>query len=233
MVFDGHRPGPWFEKLQQSFLFEMSGLASYTGDTSKLVNFNRSPKALAVSARTWARTKTAFARGQASLTSGWSFIGQMLYVALNNEIPVWTNSAVRDIVIEDGKATGVVARRDGKDVRVLARRGVLISSGGFSHNSEMRKRCLDAAATTGKVLILEPGRHGRDDRARHEPGCCHRLDGRSGVEPVQGDQRRCGLRVRPPATCASDRQGDARRVPRHAQGNDTWRPLISPHRKEG
>src|SRR5665213_1247248 len=56
MVFDGRRLGPWFDKLQQGFLFEMSGLAAYTGDAAKLVNFNRSPKALAVSARTWART---------------------------------------------------------------------------------------------------------------------------------------------------------------------------------
>jgi 3-oxosteroid 1-dehydrogenase len=157
VVFDGHRLGPWFEKLQQGFLFEMSGLAAYTGDASKLGNYNRSPKNLAVSGRTWARTKTAFARGQAPMTSGWSFIGQMLYVALNAEVPVWTKAAVKDIVVEGGKAVGVVVDRDGKEVRVHARRGVLISSGGFSHNTEMRKRYLDAAATTDHFSFSNPG----------------------------------------------------------------------------
>jgi 3-oxosteroid 1-dehydrogenase len=156
-VFDGKRLGPWFEKLQSSFLFDMSGLAAYTGDASKLVNFNRSPANLAVSARTWARTKAAGVRGQAPLTSGWSFIGQMLYVALRSEIPVWTSSGVRDILMEDGRAVGAVVQRDGKDLRVLARKGVLIASGGFSHNTEMRKRYLDEAATTDKWSFSNPG----------------------------------------------------------------------------
>jgi 3-oxosteroid 1-dehydrogenase len=156
-VFDGKRLGPWFEKLQSSFLFDMSGLAAYTGDASKLVNFNRSPANLAVSARTWARTKAAGARGQAPLTSGWSFIGQMLYVALGSEIPVWTNAAVRDVIVEDGQAVGAVVRRNGKDVRVLARKGVLIASGGFSHNTAMRKRYLDEAAATDKWSFSNPG----------------------------------------------------------------------------
>ena len=156
-VFDGHRLGPWFEKLQRGYLFEMSGLAAYTGDAAKLMNYNRSAKALAASARSYARTKSAFARGQAPMTSGWSFIGQMLYVALDNEIPVWTNAGVRDIIIEDGRAAGVVVQREGKDVRVLARRGILISSGGFSHNTEMRKKYLDPAATTDKFSFSNPG----------------------------------------------------------------------------
>jgi 3-oxosteroid 1-dehydrogenase len=157
VVFDGKRLGPWFDKLQSSFLFDMSGLAAYTGDAAKLVNYNRSRANLAVSARTWARTKAANARGQAPLTSGWSFIGQMLYVALAAEIPVWTNSAVRDIIMENGEAVGAVVRRDGNDLRVRARKGVLIASGGFSHNVEMRTRYLDEAAASDKWSFSNPG----------------------------------------------------------------------------
>jgi 3-oxosteroid 1-dehydrogenase len=157
VVFDGTRLGPWFEKLQSSFLFDMSGLAAYTGDAAKLVNYNRSRANLAASARTWARTKAATVRGQAPLTSGWSFIGQMLYVALRAEIPVWTNAAVRDIIVEHGQAVGAVVQRDGKDVWVRARQGVLIASGGFSHNAEMRARYLDPAAATDKWSFSNPG----------------------------------------------------------------------------
>lgn len=156
-LFDGQRLGPWFDKLQQSFLFEMSGLAAYTGDAAKLVNFNRSRRNFVVAGRTWARTKVAMARGVSPLTSGWSFIGQMLYRAIGSEIPIWTNAAVRDLVMEDGVAVGAVVQRDGKEVRVGARRGVLISSGGFSHNNDMRKRFLDEAAAQDAFSFANPG----------------------------------------------------------------------------
>ena len=157
VCFDGKQLGPWFEKLQPGLLWEMSGLAGYTGDATKLGHYNRSLGNMATAARTWARTKSAIARGQAPLTSGWSYIGQMLNIALRNEIPVWTEAAVRELVTENGKVTGVVVNRKGRTVRVGARKGVLIASGGFSHNTDMRKRFLDEAASTDAWSFSNPG----------------------------------------------------------------------------
>jgi 3-oxosteroid 1-dehydrogenase len=47
---------------------------------------------------------------------------------------------VRDLVVEGGRVVGVVAVRDGREVRVQGRLGVLINAGGFSRNREMRQR---------------------------------------------------------------------------------------------
>jgi 3-oxosteroid 1-dehydrogenase len=47
-----------------------------------------------------------------------------------------------ELVVEDGVVTGIVAERDGVPVRVRARRGVLLATGGFDHNAEMRERHL-------------------------------------------------------------------------------------------
>jgi 3-oxosteroid 1-dehydrogenase len=43
-----------------------------------------------------------------------------------------------DLVVEDGRVVGAVVERDGVPVRVGARLGVLLASGGFEHNSAMR-----------------------------------------------------------------------------------------------
>jgi 3-oxosteroid 1-dehydrogenase len=42
--------------------------------------------------------------------------------------------------VRDGRVTGIRATRDGEPVTVRARRGVLIATGGFERNEEMRRR---------------------------------------------------------------------------------------------
>ena len=64
----------------------------------------------------------------------------MLQIALREQLPIWTDTPVRELIVENGRVVGVVAQRDGKNIRVRALDGVLINSGGFSRNDEMRKR---------------------------------------------------------------------------------------------
>lgn len=100
--------------------------------------------------RTWAGKKKAMAlgmrmlkqklTGQLLLGGGAAIQGRMLQIALREQLPIWTESPVDELVVEEGRVTGVVVRRDGRTVRVQARDGVLINSGGFSRNAEMRKR---------------------------------------------------------------------------------------------
>jgi 3-oxosteroid 1-dehydrogenase len=45
-----------------------------------------------------------------------------------------------DLIVRDGRVVGAVARRNGRLVRIGARRGVLLAAGGFEHNAEMRSR---------------------------------------------------------------------------------------------
>jgi 3-oxosteroid 1-dehydrogenase len=51
---------------------------------------------------------------------------------------VWLNTPLTDLVIENGKATGVLVTRNGTAGLVKARRGVIVGSGGFEHNAAMR-----------------------------------------------------------------------------------------------
>lgn len=55
-------------------------------------------------------------------------------------VQVWLNSPIKEVVVEGGRAVGAVVEKDGKLVRVKARRGVMLAAGGFSHNVEWRKK---------------------------------------------------------------------------------------------
>ena len=80
----------------------------------------------------------------------------MLYTALNAGIDIRTSSPIVDLVVEDGKVTGVITRRDGKDIRIGATKGVLVNAGGFARNSEMRKKFGPQPSST-EWTVANPG----------------------------------------------------------------------------
>ena len=137
--WDGRQLGPWLAKLQPG-LAQSLGMAVMTNEARSLSNYNRSLRSFAVSARVVLRTLGAKATRRALLTNGASLIGQLLRVALDRGIPVWTGAPLEDLLVEDGRVVGVRTVRDGAPVTVRARKGVLISAGGFAHNREMRRR---------------------------------------------------------------------------------------------
>ncbi|WP_227466102.1 3-oxosteroid 1-dehydrogenase [Nocardioides dongkuii] len=57
-------------------------------------------------------------------------------------VPVHYEADLQDLVIEDGRVVGVRVRRDGAEVVVRARRGVVLGSGGFERNTELREKHL-------------------------------------------------------------------------------------------
>jgi 3-oxosteroid 1-dehydrogenase len=62
-----------------------------------------------------------------------------LRVALNAKgVPLWLETALTELVVEDGKVTGAVVSQRGKTMRIGARKGVVLAAGGFDKNAEMR-----------------------------------------------------------------------------------------------
>ena len=55
-------------------------------------------------------------------------------------VPVHYETELKDLVIEDGRVVGVRVLRDGQEHVVRARRGVILGSGGFERNLEMREK---------------------------------------------------------------------------------------------
>ncbi|MFC7494913.1 MULTISPECIES: 3-oxosteroid 1-dehydrogenase [unclassified Nocardioides] len=55
-------------------------------------------------------------------------------------VPVHYDTELTDLVIEDGRVVGVRVQHDGSEHVVRARRGVILGSGGFERNLEMREK---------------------------------------------------------------------------------------------
>jgi 3-oxosteroid 1-dehydrogenase len=128
-----------------------------TNEARSLSNYNRSIGAFIISARVALRTLAARLRGQKLLTNGASLIAQMLAIALDRGIEVWTEAPLDDLITEDGRVTGVRTVRHGAPHLIEARQGVLLAAGGFAHNPEMRGRYGGDQPNGAKWSMANPG----------------------------------------------------------------------------
>ncbi|NYJ01179.1 3-oxosteroid 1-dehydrogenase [Nocardioides thalensis] len=63
-------------------------------------------------------------------------------------VPVHYETELRDLLVEDARVVGVVVEQGGTRREVRARRGVILGSGGFEHNQELREKFLPQPTTT-------------------------------------------------------------------------------------
>jgi 3-oxosteroid 1-dehydrogenase len=154
--FDGRVLGEWLGKLQPG-LAQSLGLAVMTNEARSLSHYNRSIRALTISARVVLRTYAARLRRQALLTNGASLIAQMLNIAIARCIPVWTGAPSEDLITQDRRVVGVRTVRAGAPLRIRARQGVLLAAGGFAHNPEMREQYGADQPNRARWSISNPG----------------------------------------------------------------------------
>jgi 3-oxosteroid 1-dehydrogenase len=77
-----------------------------------------------------------------NLAMGNALIGGLRCSLLDRSIPLWLDTPARELVVEEGRVTGVVAERDGRPIRIRARRGVVLAAGGFESSQVLRERYL-------------------------------------------------------------------------------------------
>src|SRR5215467_3993633 len=72
-------------------------------------------------------------------------MGQALAAGLRaglaaQQVPVWLDTPMTGLRLEDGRAAGVEVTRDGQPALIRASRGVVLAAGGFERNAAMRQR---------------------------------------------------------------------------------------------
>ena len=74
------------------------------------------------------------------LTLGPALVARLRLSLQDRHIPLWLNSPVRELLQDQGRVCGALVDHEGKIQRIHARHGVLLATGGFSHNAEMRQQ---------------------------------------------------------------------------------------------
>lgn len=97
--------------------------------------------------------------------TGAEMISKLKIKADEKEIPVKTETEVKELIVENGKVTGVKAKNlAGQDLTFKATKGVIVATGGFGSNVEMRKKynpeidekymSTDTPGTTGDGIVM-------------------------------------------------------------------------------
>lgn len=128
-LFDIKQLGEWKAKLRPGFL----PLPANLDEAMQLPLIKRSGAAKKVLARIIGRAIADKFTGKQRATAGHALQGQMLHAALKAGAEIRLNAAVTQIVVANGRVTGVVV--DGKTIET--RLGVLINAGGFARNQRM------------------------------------------------------------------------------------------------
>jgi 3-oxosteroid 1-dehydrogenase len=120
---------------------------------------------ITLNGRTW-RSRFAMMRagirmvrnkmGSRLVGMGASLQGRLMQLAIRADIPIWTEATVHKFIVEEDRVCGVEMQRGGKEVRIYARKGVLINAGGYAHNRAFRE-AHQAQPSTGEWSMSPEG----------------------------------------------------------------------------
>lgn len=91
-----------------------------------------------------------------TLTNGNALAGRLARAGMDLKIPVWLSTPAERLVLDGERVIGAVVNREGKSVRVLASRGVVLAAGGFPHEIERRKAMFPHAPTGHEHFTPSP-----------------------------------------------------------------------------
>ncbi|HSW11996.1 MAG TPA: FAD-dependent oxidoreductase [Solimonas sp.] len=148
-LFDIRQLGDWRKKLRPGFL----PLPANLDEAMQLPLIKRSWPAKKTLARILGRAIADKFSGRQRTTAGQALQGQMLHAALKAGVEIWLDTAVKQLVVKDGRVTGVVASKDGSDRQLDARLGVLINAGGFARNQRMLDRYIPGTSSDWSSAI--------------------------------------------------------------------------------
>ncbi|WP_040794229.1 3-oxosteroid 1-dehydrogenase [Nocardia higoensis] len=136
------------DKLEPPYAKAPLNVVVMQADYVRLNLIRRHPKGMMRALRVGARTYLAKFTGKEIVGMGRAIIAAMRKGLLDADVPVLLETPMTKLVVTDGVVTGVEALLDGKPTVFTARYGVVLGSGGFEHNAEMREKYQRAPITT-------------------------------------------------------------------------------------
>ncbi|MCV7094444.1 3-oxosteroid 1-dehydrogenase [Mycobacterium kubicae] len=165
--FDANKLGPDLPHLEPAYSKVPLNVVVLQQDYVRLNLLKRHPKGLLRSLRVGARTFWAKSTGKSLVGMGRALIAPLRIGLRDAGVPVLLNTALTDLYVEDGVVRGVYVEDktvDNAEPRLIrATKGVILASGGFERNEQMRVKyqrapinaewTVGAAANTGDGIV--------------------------------------------------------------------------------
>jgi len=143
LPFDLKKLGDDEKRLRPAALATPGGLFVTSKEFARLNMVMRTWSGRRAALRTVGRAVKSIVLHRHMETLGRALIGRLRLAVKDAGIPLWLNTPLQSLITdESGAVLGVCAQRAGSAIRIRARNGVLLATGGFEHNTEMRKRFL-------------------------------------------------------------------------------------------
>ncbi|WP_269501286.1 FAD-binding protein [Burkholderia sp. IMCC1007] len=143
LEFDGRKLGEHFKDLRAPLpaFAPFGGMMLDLVDLLHFLSFTRSARSFFHVLKRFARygmDRMSHHRGT-RLVGGNALTGRLYKTMLDRKIDVWLRACATRLIMVDGMVIGAEVTRDGRTVRVRARRGVVIATGGYPGNLAMRR----------------------------------------------------------------------------------------------
>ncbi|WP_137919032.1 FAD-dependent oxidoreductase [Hydrogenophaga sp. 2FB] len=197
--------------LQEMTLF---GLVTVSGDEVRhFLNATRSLRSARYVAGVFLRhLRDTLRHGRGMrLTNGNALAARLARSVFDLEIPLWLNAPVLSLTQDGARTSGAIVRHEGRDVRVQARRGVVLACGGFPQDRARQRQLFPhvrqggahhspaPVGNTGDGLAFGEQAGGRVDTHLAHPAAwavfsrVPRKDGSVGVYPHFIDRAKPGM----------------------------------------
>jgi succinate dehydrogenase/fumarate reductase flavoprotein subunit len=166
LEFDARKLGPHFKNLRAPLpaFAPFGGMMLDLVDLLHFLSFTKSARSFFHVMKRFLRygvDRLSYHRGT-RLVGGNALIARLYKTILDRQIELWLNSSATRLIVDDGTVIGAEVTRDGHTLRIRARRGVVIATGGYPGNQEMRQEH-SRKPTVGLTLGL-PGNVGEGIR---------------------------------------------------------------------
>ncbi|MFM0221944.1 FAD-binding protein [Paraburkholderia dipogonis] len=143
LEFDGRKLGAHFKDLRAPLpaFAPFGGMMLDLVDLLHFLSFTRSARSFFHVLKRFFRygvDRLNYHRGT-RLVGGNALTGRLYKTMLDQKIDVWLRASATRLIMDGGKVTGAEVVRDGRTIRVRARRGVVIATGGYPGNQVMRR----------------------------------------------------------------------------------------------
>lgn len=144
LPFDGRTLGKDFDRVRWPIpeLMLFGGMMVTRGEAARLLRIGRSLDALWLGVNLvsrFASDRLRYKRGT-RLVLGNALAARLFRNLLDRRVGVWFSAKTKRLILERGRVSGLVAERDGSEVRVRASRGIVLAGGGFPASPELRER---------------------------------------------------------------------------------------------